>query len=184
MNENNSDHTIENTSPSTSSSSQPSYIEWKTTSIGEEHVKYRDIEKDSYLKERIEPVNGFETTFGGYRYRVKGYQNGDVSVFRKKSDKDPRGGQSIQRQANDPNTNPIFSPQTNEHDSDYDFDQKNKSSAKTSVICEFKSVDLEEFQSEEGWDIFYPHPIAVISDRIVVIKIKMDTDIIEGYADE
>jgi hypothetical protein len=73
------------TSENIDNSPRESVVRWGTTKFGDGHTTYDEIEKDPYLRERIEPKDGFKKDIDGYKYTVKFYDAGKISVFKKKN---------------------------------------------------------------------------------------------------
>lgn len=154
------------------SSHPPSSIQWKIAKSGDEYVPYSEIESDPYLRERIKPNDGYKAAFDGHKYSVKVYDNGNILVFRKKDN---------------PNTNIFYIQkenvkadnklsdyhQDNEIVGDRNLNQKTDYSIETRLISRLKAVNIEEFHSEEGWDIFSRYPIVIVEDKIKVILAKL-----------
>ncbi|KAA2279064.1 hypothetical protein [Candidatus Nitrosocosmicus sp. SS] len=64
--------------------SKDSHIIWKSTRNGGEYVWYEEIEKDAYLRERLQKKDGFKVIIDGYSYTVKLNQDDSAVVFRNK----------------------------------------------------------------------------------------------------
>ncbi|HET6589199.1 MAG TPA: hypothetical protein VFG45_03435 [Candidatus Nitrosocosmicus sp.] len=157
--------------------SSSSIIQWKTTKYGDDHTTYNEIEKDPYLREHIEPTNGFEITIDGYKYTVKIYDNGNVSVFRKKK----QGGYQFNTEAHTRSENEEYGITRNFQGNGYNRimspEQKSDVGKENTRILEFKQVNLEEFNPEDGWEIFYQHPIVIIENKAVLILARRESPI-------
>jgi hypothetical protein len=158
-----------------SKSPQSSSAQWKTTSIGDEHASYRFIEQDPYLHDKITPVDGYSRTLDGYKYTVKIYKNGNISVFRKRVQEEYRADTDTYIRTEDKANKITRNFQGREINSLTLLDQENTLNKENEQIIQFKKVSLEEFRSESGWEIFHQHPIVVIENKAMLILYKMGT---------
>lgn len=154
--------------------SPSSIIQWKTTTFGDGHTTYNEIEKDPYLRERIEPSNGFKTTIDGYKYTVKIYDSGNVSVFRKKIQEGYRPNTEAHTLSNNKEYGVTRNFQGNGYDSIMSTSWKSDASQENTIILEFKTVVLEEFHPEKGWEIFHQHPIVIIENKALLILARRE----------
>lgn len=155
--------------------SPPSIVQWKTTKYGDDHTTYNEIEKDPYLREQIEPTNGFETTIDGYKYTVRIYDNGNVSVFRKRKQEGYQSNSEAHTRSGNKEYGVTRNFQGNGYDRIISPEKKGDVSKENTRILEFKIVNLEEFHPEEGWEIFNQYPIVVIENKAVLILARKES---------
>lgn len=158
-------------------SPQSSSVQWKTTSIGDEHAPYRYVEQDPYLHEKIPRVDGFSRTLDGYKYTVKVYENGNVSVFRKRIQEGYRADTDTYIGTEDKLHEISGKFQGKKLDTIALLNSENTLNGENNRITAFKKVGLEEFSSEDGWEIFLQHPIVVVENKVMLILTRREAQI-------
>jgi hypothetical protein len=160
-----------------SQSHQSSSVQWKATSIGDEHASYRYIQQDPYLHDKITPVDGYSRTLDGYKYTVKIYDNGNVSVFRKKIHKGYQSNTDTHIRTDNGEYEVTKNFVGNGYDRITSPQQRSNLSKENTRILEFKIVNLEEFHPEEEWEIFNQHPIVIIENKVILILARRESSV-------
>lgn len=159
------------------SNNQPSVIQWRTTTFGDDCTTYNEIEKDPYLRERIEPRNDFKTTIDGYKFTVKIYDGGKVYVFRKKLKEEHSPNNGYQNRTDGTEYQIAKNFQGSGSCTPPGLQQKNLANKENTRILGFKKVIIEEFHPEEGWEIFCLLPIVVIKNKAMLILARPESTI-------
>jgi hypothetical protein len=156
---------------------QTSSIQWRTTTFGDDRTTYNEIEKDPYLRERIETRNGFKTSIEGYKCTVEIYDNGGVFVFRKKVQEGYPPNTEIHNRTDSTEGEITRNFQGHKVRNLTELDQRKIMIIENMRILEFKMFAIEEFHPEEGWEIFYQHPIVVIENKAILILTRREPSI-------